>query len=56
MILLSLARLPDGRRKQNLQQSWDALMAELFAGRVWSFTREAAHWYVELLLLDGPSV
>jgi predicted nucleic acid-binding protein len=49
VILLSLARLPDGRRKQNLQQCWDALMAELFAGRVWSFTSEAAHWYAELL-------
>jgi predicted nucleic acid-binding protein len=48
-ILHGLARLPAGRRKQNLQQSWDALMAELFAGRVWSFTSEAAHWYAELL-------
>jgi predicted nucleic acid-binding protein len=48
-ILHGLARLPPGRRKQNLQQSWDALMAELFAGRVWSFTSEAAHWYAELL-------
>ena len=25
------------------------VMAELFAGRVWSFTSEAAHWYAELL-------
>ncbi len=48
-ILHGLARLPDGRRKQNLQQSWDALMAELFVGRVWSFTSEAAHWYAELM-------
>ncbi|MCX5955658.1 MAG: hypothetical protein NTW51_04440 [Cyanobacteria bacterium] len=32
-ILHGLARLPDGRRKQNLQQSWDALMAEVFDGR-----------------------
>ena len=48
-ILHGLARLPDGRCKQNLQQSWDALMAEVFAGRVWSFTGEAAHWYAELL-------
>jgi predicted nucleic acid-binding protein len=49
VILHGLARLPDGRRKQNLQQSWDALMAELFAGRVWPFTSEAAHWYAQLL-------
>jgi predicted nucleic acid-binding protein len=48
-ILHGLARLPDGRRKQDLQQSWDALMAELFAGRVWPFISEAAHWYGELL-------
>lgn len=48
-ILHGLARLPDGRRKQALQQSWDALMAELLAGRVWPFTSEAAHWYGELL-------
>ena len=43
-ILHGLARLPDGRRKRDLLQSWDALMAELFAGRIWPFTREAAHW------------
>ena len=48
-ILHGLARLPDGRRKQQLQQSWEALAAELFAGRIWPFTSEAAHWYAELL-------
>ncbi|WP_255142458.1 type II toxin-antitoxin system VapC family toxin [Synechococcus sp. EJ6-Ellesmere] len=48
-ILHGLARLPDGRRKQQLQQSWDSLAAELFTGRVWPFTSEAAHWYGELL-------
>jgi predicted nucleic acid-binding protein len=48
-ILHGLARLPDGRRKQNLQQSWEALMAEVFTGRVWPFTSEAAHWYAQLL-------
>lgn len=48
-ILHGLARLPDGRRRQALQQSWDALMAELFIGRVWPFTSEAAHWYADLL-------
>ena len=40
-ILHGLARLPDGRRKQDLQQSWDTLMAEVFAGRVWPRER---HW------------
>ena len=48
-ILHGLARLPDGRRKQNLQQSWDALMAEVFTGRVWPFTSAAARWYAQLL-------
>ncbi len=44
-----LSRLPEGRRKQSLQQSWEELLAELFSGRVWPFTSEAAHWYGELL-------
>lgn len=49
-ILHGLARLPDGRRKLALRQSWDGLMAELFAGRIWPFTSEAAHWYGEVLV------
>lgn len=48
-ILHGLARLPDGRRRQQLQRSWNALVAELFAGRVWAFGSEAAHWYADLL-------
>jgi len=48
-ILHGLSRLPDGRRKQELQQGWDGLMAELFTGRVLPFSSEAAHWYAELL-------
>ena len=48
-ILHGLARLPDGRRKQALRASWDALTADLFHGRVWPFTREAARWYGELV-------
>lgn len=48
-ILHGLSRLPDGRRKQELQQGWDGLMAEIFTGRVLPFTSEAAHWYAELL-------
>jgi predicted nucleic acid-binding protein len=48
-ILYGLARLPDGRRKHDLQQSWEALMGEVFTGRVLPFTSEAAHWYAELL-------
>lgn len=48
-ILHGIARLPDGRRKQGLQQSWDELVAEIFAGRVWPFSSEAAHWYADLL-------
>jgi hypothetical protein len=53
-ILHGLARLPDGRRKQNLQQSWDALMADVFTGRVWPFTSDAAHWYAQLLRRREP--
>ena len=48
-ILHGLARLPDGRRKQQLQQSWEAMKAELLTSRVLPFTSEAAHWYAELL-------
>jgi predicted nucleic acid-binding protein len=48
-ILHGLSRLPDGRRKQELHQGWDGLMAEMFTGRVLPFTSEAAHWYAELL-------
>jgi predicted nucleic acid-binding protein len=48
-ILHGLARLPDGRRKQALRESWDVMAAELFAGRVWAFTSEAAHWYGALV-------
>ena len=33
-ILHGLARLPDGRRKQELQQRWDDLLQALFPGRV----------------------
>ena len=35
-----LARLPDGRRKQELQQRWDDLLQALFPGRVWAFNGE----------------
>jgi predicted nucleic acid-binding protein len=48
-ILHGIARLPDGRRKQGLQQCWDELVAEIFAGRVWPFSSEVAHWYADLL-------
>ncbi|MFN6134164.1 MAG: PIN domain-containing protein [Synechococcaceae cyanobacterium] len=48
-ILHGLARLPEGRRKQALQQGWDVLTAELLAGRILPFTSEEAHWYAELV-------
>ena len=48
-ILHGLARLPAGRRQVQLRQSWEALVSELFSGRIWSFSSEAAHWYAELL-------
>jgi len=48
-LLHGMARLPEGQRKQDLQQSWEGLVGELFAERVWPFTSEAAHWYAEVL-------
>lgn len=48
-ILHGLARLPAGRRQVQLQQSWEALVAELFSSRIWPFSNEAAHWYAEVL-------
>ena len=48
-ILHGLARLPDGRRKQELQQRWDVLLQALFPGRVWAFNSDADHWYAHLL-------
>ena len=48
-ILHGLARLPAGQRQVQLRQSWEALVAELFSGRIWPVTSEAAHWYAELL-------
>ena len=48
-ILHGISRLPDGRRKVALQQNWDGLVADIFAGRVWPFSSEAARWYADLL-------
>lgn len=48
-ILHGLARLPEGRRRQSLQERWGQLVPVLFAGRVFSFDRAAAHWYADLL-------
>ena len=48
-ILHGLARLPDGRRKQELQASWEAVKADKLIGRIWPFSSEAAHWYGELV-------
>ena len=28
---------------------WEALVAELFSGRIWPFSSEAAHGYAEVL-------
>ena len=48
-ILHGLARLPAGQRQLRLQLSWEALVAELFSGRIWPFGSEAAHWYAAVL-------
>lgn len=49
-ILHGLIRLPEGRRKQALLDSWQALVPALLGDRVLSFHREAAHWYGEVLV------
>jgi predicted nucleic acid-binding protein len=49
-ILHGLTRLPEGRRKQALLDSWQVLVTNLLGDRVWAFHREAAHWYGELLV------
>lgn len=48
-ILHGIARLPEGRRREELQRCWDALLPALFSERVLAFDREAAHWYAQLL-------
>lgn len=48
-ILHGIARLPEGRRQEALRESWDALLLDMFRDRVWSFDREGARWYGELL-------
>ena len=48
-ILHGLAGLPEGRRREALQRSWEALLPALFHERVLAFDREAAHWYAQLL-------
>jgi predicted nucleic acid-binding protein len=48
-ILHGLARLPEGRRLRSLEERWEQLVPSLFAGRVFSFDRSAAHWYAQLL-------
>lgn len=42
-------RLPEGRRRRQLQLRWDALAAGLLAGQIWPFASEVAQWYAELL-------
>jgi toxin FitB len=49
-ILHGLTRLPEGRRKQALLDSWQVLVTNLLGDRVWAFHREAAHWCGELLV------
>lgn len=48
-ILHGLARLPEGRRRQTLEERWEQLVPALFAGRVFSFDRSGAQWYAQLL-------
>ena len=48
-ILHGIARLPDSRRKQKLEQGWDALLATVLQYPVLPFNSDAAHWFAALV-------
>ena len=48
-ILHGIARLPDSQRKQQLQQSWSSLVADVLQHPVLPFNSAAAHWYAALV-------
>ncbi|QNI94304.1 PIN domain protein [Synechococcus sp. A15-127] len=48
-ILHGIARLPDSQRKQQLQQSWSTLVADVLMHPVLPFNSAAAHWYAALV-------
>jgi predicted nucleic acid-binding protein len=48
-ILHGIARLPDSQRKQQLQQSWSTLVADVLQHPVLPFNSAAAHWYAALV-------
>ena len=48
-ILQGIARLPDSRHKQQLEQGWDALLTAVLQHPVLPFNSDAAHWYAALV-------
>ena len=48
-ILHGIARLHNSRRKQHLQQGWDALLTNVLQHPVLPFNSAAAHWYAALV-------
>jgi predicted nucleic acid-binding protein len=48
-ILHGIARLPDSRRKQQLEQGWHALLTTVLQHQVLPFDSGAAHWFAALV-------
>ena len=48
-ILQGIARLPDSRRRQQLQQGWDMLLANVLQQPVLPFNSAAAQWFAALV-------
>lgn len=48
-ILHGISRLPESQRRQQLQQGWDTLLANVLQQPVLPFNSTAAHWYAALL-------
>ena len=48
-ILQGIARLPDSRRRQQLQQGWDMLLANVLQQPVLPFNSGAAQWFAALV-------
>ena len=47
-ILQGIARLPSSQRRQQLQQAWETLLANVFHQRVLPFNSAAAQWFAAL--------
>ena len=48
-ILQGITRLPDSQRRQQLQQGWETLLANVFQQSVLPFNSAAAQWFAALV-------